>query len=413
MLSLIRHEWRLLLFAFLMTFWSAPGQTFFISLFSGEIRAELGLSDGEFAGIYSLATLLSAIVMTWSGTLVDKVDLKIFSIAAVSGLSIGCGLMSLSTGVAGLFVGIFMIRQMGQGLMFITSTTAVVRYLDKNKGKSTALAGMGYTVSEALMPVLVVALILSLGWRASWQVTALVLIAFMLPGILLLLRNHHQRHEHYLHQLDIDDSKAVANQRKRQWTRNEVIRDKYFYLIVPGLMSQPLMFTGFIFHQVHLVESKGWSLAVWASLFLMYALISIAAKILTGFWVDRSGAIRLVYFAALPMACGLVFLSLSSSIFWGGVFLALTGVTVGFQSTVSAPFWAEMYGSKHLGSIKSMATAVMVFCTAVSPFLFGWLIDLDVRIESLAMASAGYIFVTSLLAYYACRMVMAERDFRS
>jgi MFS family permease len=413
MLSLIRHEWRLLLFAFLMTFWSAPGQTFFISLFSGEIRAELGLSDGEFGGIYSLATLLSAIVMVWSGTLVDKADLKRFSIASVFGLSIGCGFMSLSTGVLSLFIGIFMLRQMGQGLMFITSTTAVVRYLDKNKGKSTALAGMGYTVSEALMPALVVALILSLGWRASWQVMAIVLIAFMLPGILYLLHNHHQRHRQYLHHLEIDRTEAVAIQRKRQWSRAEVIRDKYFYLFVPGLMSQPLMFTGFIFHQVHLVESKGWSLAIWASLFLMYALISFAAKLITGFWVDRFGAIRLVYMAGLPMAFGLILLSLSSNIFWGGVFLALTGVTVGFQSTVSAPFWAEMYGSKHLGSIKSMGAALMVFCTAVSPFLFGWLIDLHVSIESLAMASAGYIFLTSLLAYYAYRRVHAERGLQS
>jgi MFS family permease len=113
------------------------------------------------------------------------------------------------------------------------------------------------------------------------------------------------------------------------------------------------------------------------------------------------------------MAFGLILLSLSSNIFWGGVFLALTGVTVGFQSTVSAPFWAEMYGSKHLGSIKSIGAAIMVFCTAVSPFLFGWLIDLRVSIESLAIASAGYIFLTSLLAYYACRRVHLERGLQS
>ncbi|NNE64008.1 MAG: MFS transporter, partial [Gammaproteobacteria bacterium] len=266
MLSLIRHEWQLLLFAFLMTFWSAPGQTFFISLFSGEIRAELDLSDGEFGAIYSLATLLSAIVMVWSGTLVDKVDLKRFSISCVFGLSIGCVLMSISAGIISLFIGLFMMRQMGQGLMFITSTTAAVRYLDENKGKSTALAGMGYAVSEAIMPVLVVALILSLGWRSSWQLTAIILVAFMVPSIFYLLRNHHQRHQRYLHQVESDNTGAVTTQRKRQWTRAEVIRDKYFYFFAPGLMSQPLMFTGFIFHQVHLVESKDWSLALWASL---------------------------------------------------------------------------------------------------------------------------------------------------
>ncbi len=109
-----------------MTFWSSPGQTFFISLFSGEIRAELNLSDGEFGGIYSMATLLSAIIMVWSGALVDRVDLKKFSIIAVLGLGIGCGLMSVSVGIITLFIGVFMLRQMGQGLMFIISTTAVV-----------------------------------------------------------------------------------------------------------------------------------------------------------------------------------------------------------------------------------------------------------------------------------------------
>ena len=406
MLKLIRLEWQLLLFGFLMTFWSAPGQTFFISLFSGEIRAELNLSDGEFGGIYSLATLLSAMVMVWSGTLVDRVDLKKFAIITVLGLATGCGLMSISAGISSLFIGIFMLRQMGQGLMFITSTTAVVRYIDASRGKSTALAGMGYAVSEAIMPSLVVALMLWVGWRSSWQISGLVLVAIMIPMILFLLRNHRERHRHYQHKLVSDDPGDRQASRKRQWTRAEVIQDKLFYMFALGLMSQPLMFTGFIFHQVHLVETRGWPLAAWASLFFMYALISVATKFMSGFWVDRYGAIRLVALVGLPMALGLGILSITSNLFWGGVFLALTGVTVGFQSTVSAPFWAEMYGTRHLGAIKSLGAALMVFCTAVSPILFGWLIDTGTRMETLAMASAIYMFLTSALAYYAYRITL-------
>ncbi len=409
MLRLLRHEWRLLLFGFLMTFWSAPGQTFFISLFSGEIRAETGLSDGEFGGVYSLATLLSATVMIWSGALVDRIELRRFSIATVIGLSLGCGMMSVSSGMLSFFIGLFLLRQTGQGLMFLTSTTAMVRYLDADKGKSTALAGMGYAFSEAIMPAILVTLILWLGWRTSWQFIAIILVAFMLPAILYLLRNHRQRHQHYLEQVKLDETGTETTRRKRQWTRNEVIRDKYFYLFAPGLMSQPLMFTGFIFHQVHLVESKGWSLSAWASLFLVYALVSVATKLISGILVDRAGAAKLVCWVGIPMAIGLIILSLSSSLIWGGVFLVLTGITVGFQSTVSAPFWAEMYGSKHLGSIKSLGTALMVFCTAVSPVLFGWLIDLGVSIETLSMASAGYIFATSSMAYFAYRSVVAKR----
>jgi len=400
-LKLIRSEWQLLLFGFLMTFWSSPGQTFLISLFSGEIRAELGLSDGEFAGIYSLATLASAIVMVWTGTLVDKVDLKKLSIAIVIGLGIGCGLMSVSVGVISLLVSLFLIRQLGQGLMFVTSATAMVRYLDEHKGKSSALAGMGYAVSEAVMPSIVVALLFWFGWRVSWQIAGVVLVLFMVPAIWYLLRDHDQRHQKYTEEFLASDDTVERAYRRRQWTRSEVIRDKLFYLFAPGLLSQPLMFTGFIFHQVHLVESKNWSLSAWASLFAMYALVSVGTKIVTGLLVDRVGAIRMVPLVALPMGFGLVFLSLSSNLVWGGVFLALTGLTVGFQSTVIAPFWSEMYGNKHLGSIKSLGTSVMVFCTALSPVIIGWYIDAGISMDRLAIWGAIYIFLTSALAWYA------------
>ena len=394
-----------MLFGFLMTFWSSPGQTFFISLFSGEIRTELELSDGQFGGIYSIATLMSAVLMVWSGSLVDKIDLRKLSLGLVIALAVGCGMISLSQGVISLILSIFILRQVGQGLMCLTSSTAMVRYLDANKGKATALSSMGYAVSEAVMPILVVALILLLGWRNSWMVTALMVVGIMVPLILILLTNHKIRHASYLQQLDQDSRAdpvtASSIPRKKQWTRAEVIRDKRFYLFLPGMLSQQLMFTGFIFHQIHLVQSKGWSLSAWASLFALYAVISVATKLAVGIVVDRFGAIRMVPLVGIPMAVGLAILANTTDLFWGGLFLVLTGITVGFQSTVAPPFWAEMYGNQHLGSIKSLATAIMVFFTAASPLVLGILIDHGYSMESLAMGSAWYMLLASALAYYA------------
>jgi MFS family permease len=403
MLRLIRSEWQLLLFGFLMTFWSSPGQTFLISLFSGEIRTELGLSDGEFAGIYSVATLASAVVVIWSGALVDRIDLKKLSLFAVFGLALGCVMMSISNSVLMLLISLFVLRQLGQGLMFIISSTAMVRYLEEHKGKASALASIGYAVSEAVMPGLLVALLLWVGWRQSWQVAAVLLLIFMVPAILYLLRNHKHRHANYLARLDSANGDSTRTYRRRQWTRPEVLRNRYFYLFAPGLMSQPLMFTGFIFHQVHLVESKGWPLLGWAALFSLYALVSVATKLICGPLIDRFGAIRMIPLVALPMGLGLVILAVSDSLAWGGVFLVLTGITVGFQSTAVAPFWSEMYGNQHLGAIKSLGAAAMVFCTALSPIVIGWQIDLGVSMETLAMVAAGYVFLTSALAWYACR----------
>ena len=55
-LVLAREHPRFLAFGFTLTFFSSFGQTFFVSLFGADVRAEFRLSHGEFGSIYSLAT---------------------------------------------------------------------------------------------------------------------------------------------------------------------------------------------------------------------------------------------------------------------------------------------------------------------------------------------------------------------
>ena len=161
--ELLSLEWRLLLFGFLMTFWSSPGQTFLIALFGGQMRADLSLSHGEYGAIYSAGTLLSAGALIYTGALIDKINLKYFSMAATFGLMVGCLMASISVGFWSLLLTIFLLRHMGQGLMYMSSTTSMVRYLPKHRGKASALSGMGYAFSEVVMPSLVIAMMAWIG----------------------------------------------------------------------------------------------------------------------------------------------------------------------------------------------------------------------------------------------------------
>ncbi len=418
-IPLIKAEWRLLLFGFIMAFASSPGQTYFIALFSGEIRQDLGLSHGDFGAVYSLGTLCSAAILLWSGALIDRIDLRRFSYGIVLGLAVGCVAMALSQNVVMLFVGILLLRQFGQGLMYMTGTTAMVRYLDEHKGKANALNVMGYSVAEAILPSIVIALFLLLSWRQSWVFWALVLVITVPLAIRWLLRNHDQRHRTYLAVLDgasvqptrpqtagaqltSEATNKLKKTLRRQWTRSEMLRDPMFYLFLPGLMAQPLLFTGFMFHQVHLVEVKGWSLALWGSLYLLYALVSVVVKLFAGVLVDHYGAIRLVPFVTLPLGVALFVLSLSSSLVVALVFMVGMGITVALSSIVSAPFFSDMYGNRHLGSIKAVSTAAMVFMSALSPVVLGWLIDAGIEMNALLTWGALYVVLTSAIAFYAC-----------
>lgn len=399
-LPLIREEWRLLLFGFVMTFGSSLGQTYFIGLFSAEIRSDLDLSHGDFGGLYSAATLASAILLLWTGSLIDRMQLRHFAYLVTAGLALACALAAISNGPLLLFCALLALRHMGQGLMSMAGGTTVVRYLDHQKGKANALGGMGYSVSEALLPSLVIASIALLGWRQSWLLWGAGL-ALTLPLLTRwLLANHELRHQHYLREIDGRANGDAINQR-RQWTRAEVVRDPFFYLFLPVLLAQPLLFTGFMFHQVQLVEEKGWSLTAWGGLFLFYALVNTGCKLFAGVLVDRFSAIRLVPLICLPMGAGLLALAMGNAFYIAIVYMGLLAVSVGIYSTLSSPFFSEMYGTLHLGSIKSLTTAAMVFATAIAPVVMGWLIDAGVSMGVMAVGGAVYTLLASGLAFIA------------
>ena len=399
--TLFRSEWRLLLFGFLLSFWSAPGQTFFISLFGGAIREELSLSHGQFGGIYSLATLLSAFAIVWTGALVDRIDLKKFSLAIILGSFIGCVLISFSYGPIMLLISIFLTRHIGQGLSTLTSVTTMVRYLEPIKGKATAISQTGYSVSEAIMPTMIISLILWLGWRTTWQITSVAILVTMIPAIVYLLRGHDVRHSNYLDDLNNLNEESQRTYKRRQWTRAEVLRDKRFYLFLPGLLAHAILFTGFIFHQIHLIESKGWSLSMWGVLFIVYATVAFFFSLYVGHLIDKYGAARLIAISPLPLGLGLLLLSLSSHTLTAVGFMLLLGLSSGFVNTLSGPFYSELYGNKHLGSIKSLSTSMMVFSSSLSPFLLGWLFDQGVSVEKLTFGGFIYVLLASSLAFYA------------
>ncbi len=407
MFALLKAEWRLILFGVVMTFASAPGQTFFISLFSGELRANLGISHGEFGAFYSIGTLMSAVVVVWSGALIDRIDLRRFSIAIVTGLVVGCLAISFSRGTVALVLAIFLLRHFGQGLMFLTASTTVVRYIDASKGKANALSSMGYSLSEALMPKIVVIMLVAFGWRMSWQITALFLALVVLPVTYWLLRSHTVRHDDYIKELEAPSAQPEFI--RRQWRRSEVLKDSRFYLFVPNIMAQTLLFTGFIFHQVHLVDSKGWSLSLWTTYFAVYAVVAIVMKFVAGFLVDRFSATALVPLHTVPLLLSLVMLASSDANWVALAFLVLLAMSAGLQNTISTPFLSEQYGNQFLGSIKSMMSAVMVFVSALSPAAMGWMLDMGISMEQQARWGAWYTAFTITLAIVGWRVSLRYR----
>lgn len=440
--ELIRSHGRFLGFGLSLTFLSSFGQTFFISLFNESVRSEFALSHGEIGGAYSLATLASGFTLAWVGKRLDSTDLRRFTAALCIALAAASFGMALATGAASLVVAFFLLRLTGQGLLSHTSLTSMSRYFDVGRGKAMSIAGLGYPMGEAVLPLLAVFAIGALGWRETWLVVGLFMVVVALPGTQLLLKGHGERERRLREELDqhgatadradgrVSEATTAAPRRtetgaeagttalrrtqagagseagaaprattgaapQQQWTLAQVLRDRRFVLMLPAVVAPGFIITGFFFHQNHLVAAKGWTVEWFATCFAVFALSQLVTGLAAGPMVDRFGGRRLLAAFTLPMGMGLTLLSVGSSPWIAAGFMVGLGVTAGLSPTVVGAMWAEVYGVLHLGAIRAMAQSVMVFGTAASPILMGVLIDRGTGIAAMAWGAVGWVAVAA------------------
>jgi len=385
-----------------MAAFSSFGQTFFVGLFGSELRSDFGLSHGGFGTLYSLATIVSAATMVWLGRLIDRLDLRAFTVAACMGLIAACFIMGLARGAVMLVLAIYLLRLTGQGLMSHIAVTAMARYFETGRGKAISLASMGHPAGEAVLPIVTVGVIAALGWRTTWLAVGVVLAVVLVPLALVLLKGHDERHERYVAaRADLDPADADDD-----WALSAVLRDPRFAMIIPGLIAPAFIITGFFFHQAHLVDSKGWSMSWFAATFMAYAVATVASSFLAGPVVDRLGAIRLMPFYLLPMGAALLILASVDAPWAAMAFMTVAAVTTGTGHPITGAMWAEAYGVSHLGAIRSLHHALMVLGTALSPAAMGVLLDGGMSMEAIAGLCVAWVVLGAAL------MAVSSRRFR-
>ncbi|MBT5267555.1 MAG: MFS transporter [Rhodospirillaceae bacterium] len=397
-LSFLIANRRFLGFGFLLALSSSFGQTYYISVYGGEIREVFDLSHGGFGTVYSIGTLASGLLLMWLGTVIDRVDLRIYGPSLLLGLATACVLMAITPGVVVLAFTIFMLRMFGQGLLSHAATTSMARYFGSGeRGRAVSIAALGFPVAQGIFPAMAVILMAGLGWRGAWWASAAILVAIV-PIALWLLRGHSKRHDAMLEKTKDDTGAKSGAPKRRQWTRAEVIRDPRFALTMLAVMGPSFIVTGTMFHQVHLVEAKGWTLGWFAASFIGYSATQVGTALIAGSLVDRFGAVRLMPFYLLPLACGMLVLSLYDQLWAAPAFMFLVGITGGFTSNLANTVWAELYGVLNLGSIRALVASFSVIASALSPVTFGVLFDRGVSFEAVAVGSIFYtLFGAALL----------------
>lgn len=386
--SFLRENARWLAGGLLFTFFSSFGQTFFISLSAGYIREDFGLTHGGFGMVYMIATLGSALTLPYLGTIVDRYSVRQVTFFVVPMLAVACALMALAHHVAVLVAAIYLLRLFGQGMMVHNAVTATARWFSAQRGRAISVIILGHNIGDALLPILFVAMAVAFGWRNTWLIAAAVLMLVALPLLSALVAIGRTPRS-------TDPAPRIVD--ARDWTRAEVIRDPMFYMLMLGVMAPGFIVTTIFFHQVYLVELRGWSLGVFAASFTVAALVNSIFTLVSGQLIDRLSGLALLPFVLVPLGVACLILGVLEAQWVPFLFMAFLGFSNGLSTTLFGAVWPEVYGLKNLGAIRALVFSAIVLASAAGPGVTGYMIDQGISYPYQLITMGLYCFAVSLL----------------
>lgn len=387
----------------LLTFASSFGQTWFISLFAGEIRAAYGLSDGGWGALYTIATLSAAALLFSRGALADTMALSKL-VPLVAGLFALAALgMAFGNSVWLLGIAVFLLRFCGQGMFSHIAMTSMGRWFVATRGRAVSISALGYPLGEIALPLITVFAIGWLGWRQVWLAVAVILVAVIIPVLMLLLAQDRAP-------AGRAEGGGAPGLQSRHWTRAEVLRHWLFPALIPLILTPGFIGTVVFFHQVHVAEIKGWTLAQMAPAYPVFACTTIVTSLIAGWACDRFGPERLLPIAVVPMGLAMFLIGPAISPWTWVLALGVLAVTQGMVGALWGALLPALYGTAHLGSVRSLMTSLMVLATAIGPGLTGVVIDAGISFPAQGVAMGVWCLLLSIAMTLVQRRLSAERS---
>jgi len=370
---------------------SIPGQTIGVSVFTDPVKDALGLTRGEFSNAYAVGTIASSLLLGRAGKWFDRFGARKVAFGAVLGLSLSIALCSMSEIIsrevnayfgfetigftfAMMCVLFFLIRFCGQGVLTLSSRNMIMIWFDQNRGKVNAFTSVALSFGFSSAPLWLNALVERWEWDWAWRWMSLALLG----ASVLVWAFYRDRPEEF--GLLPDGSPAenesdrglIFKRLARQFTLREARGTRAFWVYGLILAFNSFFITGLTFHVVSVFRSVGWEKEKAIALFLPAALVSVSVSTLFNFLSDYVSLKRYLY-AMILGGClatsGLYFLDLPF-----GYLLLIAGIGMlgGFFAVLNSIVWPRFYGRTHLGAISGRIQSFLVFSSALAPSMFSW-----------------------------------------
>ncbi|MDX1749775.1 MAG: MFS transporter [Methylophaga sp.] len=383
-LSLIRNQFGLLAIGFIALFTGNLGQSFFIGLFQSDIANSLNLSAGEFGAVYAALTMASGFLVLHFGQKLDWIAPRRYALLVLTALLAGVILLTTSPWLIPALLGLGLVRLCGQGLMTHFGSTLAGREFTINRGRALGLVSLGMPLGEIILAPVIALLIGWLSWQQIWWAVAVVI--FLIWLMLLLLAKWPE-----------------APEIKRDSSGNKIkgpnpMLEKRFWLIIPLTMALPVTLTGIFIFQSQMTLDLNATTTAYALGLTAMGIARFPGALLGGRWIDELGVSFLARLYLAPFAVAIILAVLVGGNAGVLILMIGAGISLGMSSPVVDSLLVVLWGREHLGRVRSVKSAFMVFSTGLAPALLGFLIDGGVQFEVILLGMLTFMILGWLLA---------------
>ncbi len=378
------YGWVVVAAAFAAQFVTVGVQTSVVAVFAPEFIDEFGWTRTQFFAADSLGQALLMMIGFILGPRVDRFGAR----PIMLGAAVVC------------IPALFMMSQVEEywqyllvrGAFLVTSASvagflvvsiAVSKWFVVRRGQALGWTSMGVSMAGFFWPTFTAGVLIEpLGWRTAWMVLSACLAAILIPSALLMRRrpeDHGMLPDGGPTQLTAEQIQAAQHDDDTSLTRGEALRTSSFYLIVLIFGISVVGIFAILLNGVLFLGEHGFNSVQAAAAVAAFSLLSMVTKPPWGFALDRFDT-RVVGFLSFAVGAAgfvLVINAAPTGDWWliAGA-LALMGLGIGGNIPIQDMFWAEYFGRRHLGSVRSIGFPVAMGINAVTPVLVGLSRDL-------------------------------------
>ena len=355
-----------------------PGRTQGLGLITEPLIRDIGIDRVTFAQINLVATLAGSLFCFGIGRLVDRSGSRIVLTAVTLALGATVLLMSRATGLWTIAALILLTRGLGQSALSVVSLAAVGKWFARRLPSAMAVYTLIMSVGFMVAFPLVGAVTSAHGWRASWTMVALALIAGLAPLSWLTVRSTPEECGLRVDG-DVESPKVPLDARSDpsfdDATLAAAVRTPSFWVFGLASATYGLVASGIALFNESILGELGFEADVYYRSLAFTALAALIGNFAAGALAARGSLRRLLLAAMVLLAGGLAALPHVRIELHVWLWAIAMGIAGGFVMVVFFSFWGRAYGRAHLGRIQGAAQALTVLASAIGPLLLAWCVS--------------------------------------